>query len=259
MRKRITSDINFIIGLINELDDLHDNSTKLLGEVSNEYNEYLLLIRAKKQFNDTYSLKVFDAFSVIQRAIKKVTSWNKNSNKKINTLDLIELIEKEIQESIRNRFTNKNFINLILSEYTIKSLLNRKSRKEALEKFQENEDNADDALKKFKEHITSTKLKYFDGGPPHLKPGNKLIINKENELKEIQDKHGVFRDIKGAKDMEDLGLTAEYLCHTEHDKNINVDFMTADGPLKKSLLFVRKLFNSKFYIWFFNRLEIVKN
>ena len=126
-------------------------------------------------------------------------------------------------------------------------------RKEALEKFQENEKIAEEMLKKFEDTVRQTELKFFDGGPPHLRPGNKLVIKKENELKKYQQKNNLFKNHKGKPDMEDLALSAEYLCHTEYNKNRQVDFITSDGPLSKSLLYIREIITPLFKIWFMDR------
>ena len=114
-------------------------------------------------------------------------------------------------------------------------------------------------LKKFEDTIIQTKMKYFDAGPPHLRPGNKFLMIKENELKEYQQKNSLFKNHKNKPDMEDLALSAEYLCHTEYNKNRQVDFITSDGPLSKSLLFIRKRISSVFDIWFIDRNGFIKN
>jgi len=258
MPKEISSDVNFIIALINELDDLYESSNQLLSEISNEYDGYLLLIRAKKHFLDTFTEKIFDAFTIINKAIIKVTTRIRTSKEGITILEVRDRVNREIQEAIRNNLANKNFVNMILKEYTITSLLEIKTRKKALEKFQQNELIADQMLDKFKSIITETRMKFYDGGPPNLRPGNKLIIQMEKKLKEVQKKKKLFTDSKNKPDMEDLALSAEFLCHNEHSRRRSMDFVTSDGPLKKSLKYIRKSWVLIFNIWFVDRKQFTK-
>ncbi|MCK4670254.1 MAG: hypothetical protein KAT43_03545 [Nanoarchaeota archaeon] len=233
----ISSDVNVIFAYN---DTTHKFNKKVYFYMAKQKrNSYLLLAQVKATFIYKYTDYLETACNIIDKAIrdeKEKRSKSPSQKYRPNSLVISENINKAIDDLIiqeNARFMNynakavKDFVNLLLSEYSIPKLYEDDDAfGEFREKYTTNSEQiAEDVLNKF--------LKFFQ------KFGTKRIEEYDNYQKWFQNiKNSKENIFDNKQDYEDMKLSAEFLSYNEEVRTLN--FFTCDKNCHNSIKKVAK-------------------
>jgi len=228
---KISSDVNTIFAYGDKNHILHKNVC--LHMIKNNKKNYVLLSKVKSHFIYTYKDYLTDCCIVLEKSIREEKERRSKSPSKTYQPSLFaisasvrKLINDFIKEKAKNQNFNsnaaKNFISLLLTDYSIPELYkNKDSFAEFREKYLvQAEERALEILNKFLKFYRKFELMNIEQYVSFKDWFNKIKDSNKN----------VF---KNKKDYEDMNIAAELLSFNQ-DISI-LDFFTCDKDFYYSL------------------------
>src|SRR3989339_240293 len=233
---KLSSDVNTIFAYGNSNDLFHNKVWLFMAK--NKRNDYVLLARVKHVFIYTYKDYLTTCCAIIEIAIreeKTKRSKSPSETYKPSTLALSANIHQQIEKFIKEKSEEitfniggvKNFINLLLTEYSIPELFeNNGVFGEFREKYNvEAEKRAEEILNKFLHFFHSFYVMNIEQYDTYEEWIQKI---KESKYKIFDNK----------KDYEDILLAAEILsCNQDIG---TMGFFTCDKEIHRSIIVVAK-------------------